>query len=222
VNATYIWWAFLLVRTDRTACCHGIVHSHCIKKRTLKTKRNLKIDSNSNSYLDNPINFDPSWFLRLVSKFWVSTIFGNLMEFPMTSIFRVSPDLTSIKPKSHSRSVSPSVQTGISSGYWQLSMFVTSESLIGLRHMGNRQKAEKISYNISMEGFLRWPLNWHQSRRFFRMFNSAQDRIIAADQLSKVITPKPLVVWGRANNHQKDEEVLSNFCNWVLIRFEPH
>jgi hypothetical protein len=33
---------FLLVRTDRTACCHGIVHSYCIKKQTLKTNHVIK------------------------------------------------------------------------------------------------------------------------------------------------------------------------------------
>jgi hypothetical protein len=60
---------FLLVRTDRTAFYSGILHSYCIKKRTLKTKRNLKTDSNSKSYLKNLINFKPSWLLHPVSRF---------------------------------------------------------------------------------------------------------------------------------------------------------
>jgi hypothetical protein len=89
----------LLVRMDRTTFCHDIIHSYCIKKRTLKTKKNLKFDSNSKSYLENPINFNPSWFLRLVSKFYVSTLFRKLMEFPTTPIFRVTTDLASIKLK---------------------------------------------------------------------------------------------------------------------------
>jgi hypothetical protein len=35
----------------------------------LKTKRNLKINYNSKSYLKDPTNFNASWFLHPVSKF---------------------------------------------------------------------------------------------------------------------------------------------------------
>jgi hypothetical protein len=40
-----------MYRADRL---HGIIHSYCIKKLILKTKRNLKINPNLKSYLENP------------------------------------------------------------------------------------------------------------------------------------------------------------------------
>jgi hypothetical protein len=39
--------------------------------------------------------------------------------------------------------------------------------------MGSRRKAEKVSYDVGIEGFLRQHLNWVQSHRFLRIFNSA-------------------------------------------------
>jgi hypothetical protein len=36
---------------------------------TYNPKRNLTIDFNFKSYLENPINLNPSWFLHLISKF---------------------------------------------------------------------------------------------------------------------------------------------------------
>jgi hypothetical protein len=36
---------------------------------------------------------------------------------------------------------------------------MTPESVVGLRHMGNRRKAEKVSYDVGIEGFLRFHLN---------------------------------------------------------------
>jgi hypothetical protein len=85
-----------------TNMLHDIIHSYCIKEQTMKIKRNLKIDSNSKSYLENSINFNASWFLRLLSKFRVSPLFIKLIEVPTTSIFIVSFGLASSKPKSKS------------------------------------------------------------------------------------------------------------------------
>jgi hypothetical protein len=96
----FFWWG-----TYRADMLHDIIHSYFIKKRILKIKRNLKIDSNSKPYLENPINFSASWFPCLISKFWVSPLFRKLMGFPTTSIFRVSSDLALIKPKSQSQEV---------------------------------------------------------------------------------------------------------------------
>jgi hypothetical protein len=48
-----------------------------------------------------------------------------------------------------------SVQTCISSSHRQISEIVTPQSLVGLRHMSNCQKAEKVSYDVGIEGFLR-------------------------------------------------------------------
>jgi hypothetical protein len=72
-----------------------------------KPKRNLKINFDLKSYLENHINFSASWFLRVVSKFWVSTLFRNLMQFPTTLIFRVFPDLASIRHKFQNREITP-------------------------------------------------------------------------------------------------------------------
>jgi hypothetical protein len=79
---------------------HGIIHPYCIKKRTLKLKETIKkINSNPRSYLKNPSNFNAPWFLGLVSKFLVFTLFREFMKFPTTLIFRVSFNLVSFRPK---------------------------------------------------------------------------------------------------------------------------
>jgi predicted DNA-binding protein (MmcQ/YjbR family) len=90
----FFWWG-----TYRADMLHGIIHSYCIKKIILKTKINLKIDSNLESYLENHSRFKPSWSFHLASKFWVSTLFTKLMEFPMTLISYVSPDFAAITLK---------------------------------------------------------------------------------------------------------------------------
>jgi hypothetical protein len=72
-----------------------------------KAKRNLKIDYNSKSYLENPTNFTASWFVHPISKLWVSTLFRKLMDFPTNVIFRVSLDLVLIRPESCRREVTP-------------------------------------------------------------------------------------------------------------------
>jgi hypothetical protein len=80
---------------------HGIIHSYCIKKRTLESQKKLKkIDCNLKSYLENPTNFIASWFHRPISKLCVSTLLRKLMDFPTNVIFRVSLDLASIRPES--------------------------------------------------------------------------------------------------------------------------
>jgi hypothetical protein len=97
--ATFFFWR----GTYRADMLHGIVHSYCIKNLFLKTKRNLKIDSNSKSYLENLSNFKPSWSIHLISQFWVFTLFRNLMEVCTASIFRVFLDFASIKLKFRSQ-----------------------------------------------------------------------------------------------------------------------
>jgi hypothetical protein len=72
------------------------------------------------------------------------------------------------------------VHNRISSSHRQLSEIITPESLVGLRCMGSRQKAEKVSWDVAIEGFLRWYLNWVQNRRFLIMLKSAHNRILAA------------------------------------------
>jgi hypothetical protein len=97
--AIYILQPFFWRGTYRADILHGIVHSYCIKNIILKTKRNLKIDSNSKSYLENLSNFKPSWSIHLISKFWVVTLFRKLMEVSTALIFRVFLDFASIKLK---------------------------------------------------------------------------------------------------------------------------
>jgi hypothetical protein len=73
----------------------------------------------------------------------------------------------------------------ISSSYRQLSEIVTPKSLVELRHMGSRWKAEKVIYDIGIEGLLRLHLNLGQKFRFLRTLNSVQNKILAAQQISK-------------------------------------
>jgi hypothetical protein len=44
--------------------------------------------------------------------------------------------------------------------------------------MGCHQKAEKVSYNIGIEGFLRCHPNWSQKLIILRMLKSVQDSIL--------------------------------------------
>jgi hypothetical protein len=98
----FFWWG-----TYRDDMFYGIIYSYCIKKRTLKAKRNLKVDSNWKWYLENPIDFNAPWFLRPILKFWVPTLFRMLMEFSTTLISTVSPYLASITLKFWSQEVTP-------------------------------------------------------------------------------------------------------------------
>jgi hypothetical protein len=75
------------------------------RSESWKQKKNLKIDSDSKSYLENHSNFNTLWFLHPVSKFWVSTLFRKLTKFPTTSIFRVPSNIASIKLKFRSRQI---------------------------------------------------------------------------------------------------------------------
>jgi hypothetical protein len=76
--------------------------------------------------------------------------------------------------------------------------------------MGNRQKLEKFIYDVGIEGFLRLHSNWGEKSRFLKMLNFDQNRISAARSNLKIITPKPLIVSGRANIRWKDKKVVYN------------
>jgi hypothetical protein len=79
---SFFWW-----RMYRTGMLH-IIHAFILhEEANLENQINLKIDSNLKSYLENLSNFNTLWSLRPVVKFWVSTLFRELMEFPMTSTF---------------------------------------------------------------------------------------------------------------------------------------
>jgi hypothetical protein len=54
----------------------------------------------------------------------------------------------------------------------QLLKIITPEPLAALGCVNNRQKTEKVSYDVDIEGFLRLHLNWSQKLRILRIFNS--------------------------------------------------
>jgi hypothetical protein len=82
------------------------IHLH--QEANLENHKKLKkIDYNLKSYLENPTNFTASWFVRPISKSWVSTLFRKPIDFPTDVIFRVSWDLVSIRPESYRREVTP-------------------------------------------------------------------------------------------------------------------
>jgi hypothetical protein len=145
---------------------YDIIHSYCIKKRTLKTKRNFKIDFDLKSYLENPSIFNTSLFLRPVSKLWVSTLIRKLTKLPTTLLIRVSSDLASIKPKSWSQEVISFDPIRIFSSHRQISETITPESLVRLWHMSKHRKVEKVSYDVSIRSFLRLHSIWSEKSRF--------------------------------------------------------
>jgi hypothetical protein len=78
-----------------------------------------------------------------------------------------------------------SVQTLISSSQRQLSEIITPQSLVRFRHRGNRQKAEKDSYEDGIEDFLRRDSKWGQKFRFPRTISSVQNGVSTAQPISK-------------------------------------
>jgi hypothetical protein len=64
-----------------------------------------------------------------------------------------------------------------------VSIAVTFVPLNQIRHVRRHRKGEKLSYNIGIEGFLRWYSDRGQKSIFLRMLSSVQNRISAADQL---------------------------------------
>jgi hypothetical protein len=72
----------------------------------------------------------------------------------------------------------------ISSSHRQLSEIIT-QSLVRLRHMNSHQKAEEVSYDVGIEGFLRGHSIWGQKSRILRICNSVQNRVSAAQPMSK-------------------------------------
>jgi hypothetical protein len=116
-----------------------------------------------------------------------------------------------------------SVQTRVPSSHRQLSDIIIPQSLVRLRHMGNRQKAEKVSYDVGMEGFLILHSNWDQKFRFLRILLSVQNRIFSSlVNVQNCITPKPFIISRCANTHSKDEKVLHDLTIQLSVRLLTH
>jgi hypothetical protein len=92
-------------------------------------------------------------------------------------------------------------------------IIVTFVLLNQIRSVRRCRKGEKLRYNIGIEEFLRWYSDRGQKSIFLRMLNSAQNRISAAGQILKIITSKPLIGLGHANNCCKDKKVFYNSCS---------
>jgi hypothetical protein len=121
-----------------------------------------------------------------------------------------------------------SVQTRISSSHWQVSEIITPQSLVGLRHMGNRRKAEKYSYEVSTERYdIQSRISWYDIQSGVKSSDFSERSVLSRtefqqpSQIPKVITPKLLTVSEHANNRWKDENVFYNYCVGILVRFQP-
>jgi hypothetical protein len=133
-------------RIGLTCCMASYIHI-ASRSEPWKAKKNLKIDYNSKSYLENPTNFTASWFVHPISKLWFSTLFRKPMDFPMNVIVWVSLDLVSIWPESHHRLLHLA-KSRISSSHRQVSTIITPDSFIGLRHMSKHPKGEKVLHDL--------------------------------------------------------------------------
>jgi hypothetical protein len=101
-------------------------------------------------------------------------------------------------------------------------MTVTFVMIIGIIHTNIHQKAEKFSYNASIESLLILHLIWSEKSDFVGYPILSRTEFQQLDRLQKVITPKPFIVSGHAINHRKDKKVFYNSCNYIMFRFEPH
>jgi hypothetical protein len=187
---------------DKTTCCHDIIHSYCIKKRTLKTEGKLKIGSNSShiSRILSTLTLHRSFVRYQSSEFppYLESLYNSLHLW-YSKLHQISLQLS---PNSEIDKLLPLVQTRISSSQRQLSTIKTLGSLVRLSHLSNRQKVEKVRYNVGIEGFLRWHLDWGQKSSFLRMLNFIQNRILAARPTSKSL------------NSQTVDHM--NMCKWSL------
>jgi hypothetical protein len=142
----FFWWG-----TYRANMLHDIIHSYSIEKQILKHKRNLKSRFQFKDISQE--SFQPQSFLLLMLKFWVITLLREFMKFLLTLILIISFGLASSKPKFWSRWVSSFGSNRNFRQYRQLSTIVTSESLVRLRHMGSRQKAEIVICNEIIKSY---------------------------------------------------------------------
>jgi hypothetical protein len=86
--------------------------------------------------------------------------------------------------------------------------------------VNNRWKYAKVSYDVSIGGFLWLHSNWGQKFRILRMHKSAQHRILAAWLISK--NSYLLNCWsyqGVQITIGKKENVFYNSCIGLLVRF---
>jgi hypothetical protein len=63
---------------------------------------------------------------------------------------------------------------------------MTVAFVIRIRCLNSRRIAEKVSYYVCIEGFLRWHVNWGRMSIFLRMLRTIKNRILAAQSTSKI------------------------------------
>jgi hypothetical protein len=168
----FFWWG-----TYRADMLHDIIHSCCIKKRTLKTERNLNIDINSMSYLENPINFDPSCsFIRYRNSEFPLSL-ESLWDFLWLQYSEFPQILLQLRSNPEVEKLRHSVQIRSSSGHWQLSETINPELLVQLWYTSKHQK---VSYKVDIGSSLRLHSIGSEKFRFRGIPDSVQNRISAA------------------------------------------
>jgi hypothetical protein len=155
--SNFFWWEMC-----RANMLHDIIHSYCIEKQILKTKRNLKIDS-IRSHISRILQTSPlhSFFVPYQSPaFWPSleNLWSTLR--PWYSEFHLVSLLVSPNPRVEK--LRHSVQIRISSSTPWLLEITTPRPFAGRGCLCTQWKGIKVSYEFCVACFSRICIIWGQ------------------------------------------------------------
>jgi hypothetical protein len=203
----------------RADMLHSIIHSYCIKKRTLKIKRNLKKSTPIQSHI---LRILPTSTLHgPFVRYWNSE-FSLSLESLCNSLWlqysEFPPDLASIKLKFQSQEIMSFGQIEIFSNHRQLSETITPELLVWLWHLSNRQKVEMLATILVLK-VPRYYIRFGVKSTYFAGYPILfRTEFQHPCWLQKVITSKPFIIPRCANNHWKERKILYNYRIGLLVR----
>jgi hypothetical protein len=171
------WWGHL-----GPAYYHGIAYSYCIMKSALRTINSTKITKKRITLIHSLNWLNLKIYQKLPSTSNSHKFFFLIQNLEFNHFYILSFLSFHLEKDSNLKLVRSvrSVQELKFQRHRQLSNIITPESLVGLRHVSNRRKDEKVIYDVGIECFLILHLNWSQKSRFPSMLNYVQNRIPAA------------------------------------------
>jgi phosphoribosyl-ATP pyrophosphohydrolase len=141
-------------------------------KENLQSKRKLKIDYNSKSYLKNTINFNASLFLGLISKFWHHTLLlhqeANLENQScnenLQSKRKLKIDSNSKSYLENPINFNASLFLGLISKFWHHTLLLHQEANLENQSCNeNLQSKRKLKINSNSKSYLENPINFNAS-----------------------------------------------------------
>jgi hypothetical protein len=141
--------------------------------------------------------------ITLVRLTWVSrvSVRGKIERVPMSLIFSAYWGFTSKMGETSNYQITSYCPKQNFSSNCQLSEITTLKLLTLWGWVNSHRKAEKVNYDVSVEGFLRLHSNWDQKFRFLRMLLLVQNRFFSSlINIQNCITPKSFILSSCTNN----------------------